>query len=193
MLSAREEAADLKKNPLPPEPDCSTCLHCCIPEAECDLRDEEDNKDRCEYAPDADHDETLPLLEQAYRLQALILQKEEVLKKYRARFDKVMDQVLASKIENQGIYSLIDKPRKVRVPSVEKFKERFSEEYSTLKKEEYAAKLQKLDDLLKSDLTSIPVKRAEELIGKVKLNEISEEKVYHAYKVVSAEDNHAGL
>ncbi len=182
MLSAREEAADLKKNPLP---ECGSCVHGIKERVSCLLIGE---GKLCEYVPDADHDETLPLLEQAYRLQALIQKEEEILKNYRARFDKVMDQVLASKIENQGIYSLTDKKRTVRVPSVEMFKERFGEEYTTLKQEEYAAKLQKLDDLLKNDLTSIPVKRAEELIGKVKLNEISEEKVYHSYKVVSAED-----
>ena len=186
-MLAKDEAADLKNNPLP---DCGTCAHGIKERISCLLLEE---GKLCDYVPDADHDETLPLLEQAYRLQVLKDKAGRAMKDLQDRYDRVLTQVIDSKIENQGQYSLVDKKRTVRVPDVVKFKAQYGQEYQTLKQEDYAARLKKLDEALQQDLVSLPVKRAEELIGKDKLNAISEAKVYHNYQVVSSEDHHAGL
>jgi len=184
MMTAAEEQADLKKNPLP---ECSTCLHCYVPEAECDLRDEEDNKDRCEYAPDDDHDDTLPPMEQAFRVQTRIEMLQDELKRLQGRSSALLEKIVVSKIETEGPYSLIDKKRSVRVPDPVKFKEMFPEAYAAIKQEDVDRAMKKIDEILASELTNIPVKRAEELIGKIPLTKISDEKVYHSYSILFAE------
>lgn len=187
MMSAAEEARDLKANPLPPEPNCNTCLHCYVPEAECELRDEEDNKDRCEYVPDVLHDETLPPLEQAFRIQEEINALQEEINAYQKRYSALLEKAVAASIEKEGPYSLIDKKRSVRVPDPVKFKEQFPEAYAAIKQEDVDRAMKKIDEILASELTNIPVKRAEELIGKIPLTKISDEKVYHSYSILFAE------
>ncbi len=182
-MSTAEERADLKANPLP---DCSKCMHCDIPEAECDLRDEA-HPDACDYKPDADHDDTLPPMEQAYRISVRMRALQEELNAFQSRYSALLDRIVSAKTEKEGKYFLADKIRKVRVPDVEKFKARFPVEYDVLKQEQIDAQMKKIDDLAKQDLTTLPVKRAEELIGKVKLTEISDEKVYHSYSIGMSE------
>jgi hypothetical protein len=192
MLSPSEERADLKTNPLPTEPDCGSCLHCCVPEAKCDLRDELDNADRCEYQPDELHDETLPLLEQAFRIREKMTSLQEELSEFQKRYDALLESIIAVKIEKQGPYVFIDKKRTVRIPDVELFKSAYGAEYEILKQERMAEYLKKFEELKEQDLPSIPVKRAEELVGKVKLTRISEEKVYHNYNIVLVDGKHSG-
>jgi hypothetical protein len=183
MMSTAEERADMKANPLPQEPVCSTCRNYYVPEAECILRDEEDNSDRCEYLPDSLHDDTLPSLEQAFNVQAKINTLQEELTAYQKRYSALLENAVTAKIEKEGRYALIDKKRSVRIPDVTKFKERFGDEYAVLKQELVDAQLKKIDAMLQEDLTTIPVKRAEELIGKTKLTAISEEKIYHSCSI----------
>jgi hypothetical protein len=189
MMSAAEEAKDLKANPLPPEPNCGTCLHCYRPEVSCELRDQDPDlkSNACDYKPDEDHDDTLPPLEQAYRVWVHIQALQEELSEYQNRYSALIEKSVAAKIETEGPYSLIDKKRTVRVPDVELFKSMFPQDYTVLKQEEVDRQAKKLDELKLSDLVSIPVKRAEELIGKVKLTKISDEKVYHNYSVLFQE------
>jgi len=189
MMTAAEEAADLKKNPLPQEPDCSTCLHCYRPEVSCELRDKDPNlrSNACDYQPDEDHDDTLPPLEQAYRVQARIKDLQEELKGYQDRYTALLEKAIAAKIETEGPYTLLDKKRTVRVPDAALFKDLYPEEYRILKQEEVDRQLKKIDEVIASDLITIPVKRAEELVGKVKFTNVSEEKVYHNYNILLTE------
>jgi len=182
-MSTAEERADLKANPLPPAPDCSTCLHCYVPEAECNLRDGEDDKDRCEYLPDDLHDGALPALMQAFLIQEKISSLQEEIKAFQKRYEILIETAVASNIEKEGPYCLIDKKRSVRVPDPVKFRELYPDAYAVIKQEDVDRAMRKIDDLLKADLTSIPVKRAEELVGKIPLTKISDENVYHSYSV----------
>jgi len=188
-MDPRDEAADLNKNPIPPEPDCSTCLYCFRPESSCELRELDPNRKSnvCDYKPNEYHDDSLPPLEQAHLIQLRIQALQEEVKGFQSRYENLIEKAVAANLEKEGSYSLIDKKRTVRVPDPEKFREQFAEEYAILKQELIESELKKIDRVRESDLTTIPVKRAEELIGKVKLTKISEEKVYHSYSIVLVE------
>lgn len=183
-MSTAEERADMKANPLPQEPDCHTCDHRVETESSCELLDGELP---CRYHPDALHDDTLPQLEQAFNLQAKITNLQDELKEYQARYSALLEKAVASKIETEGAYVLVDKKRSVRVPDPVKFKELFAEAYAIIKKEDIDRQLKKIDEVMGQDLTTIPVKRAEELVGKIPLTKISEEKVYHNYSIQQVE------
>ncbi len=176
-MSTAEERADLKANPLP---DCSKCAHMIESEPSCVLLDA--NRP-CTYAPDGLHDDTLPPMEQAFLINEKIHDLQEELTGFQSRYSALLDRIVSAKTENEGRYFLADKIRKVRVPDVGKFKAKFPVEYDALKQEAIDAQMKKIDEMVKQDLTTLPVKRAEELIGKVKLNEISDEKVYHSYSI----------
>lgn len=175
-MSTAEERADMKVNPLPPAPNCSTCLHGNIP-VEC-------NMDRgCEYCPDSLHDTTLPPLEQAFHIQEKIHALHEEARELQVRYDTLIERAASANIEKEGPYLLVDKKRSVRVPDPVKFKEQFPDAYKAIKQDEIDRQMKKLDEILLQDLTTIAVKRAEELIGKIPLTKISDEKVYHSYSI----------
>lgn len=185
-MSTADERADLNAHPLPPEQGCSTCRHSTPtgPGGTCALQDA---GQACTYALDIAYDETAPLLERTYRLQVRIQEMQEALKKESALFDSLMDRVVKSEITVQGNYSLIDKPRTVRVIKPAEFRAMFSDAYETLRRELVDAQMKKIDDILLQDLTTIPVKRAEELVGKEPLKAVVEPQIYHAYRIMSTE------
>lgn len=180
-MDPREEAEDLKKNPLP---DCSTCDHCIRPEVECELMN---GGQPCDYTPDEDHDESRPQIEQAYRVHELIAEYQEKIQALQRRYDGLLEMIVAAGKDREGEYSLIDKKRTVRVPDPVKFKDGFPVAYEKIKRELIDSEMKKLDDLAVRDLQTIPVKRAEELIGKDPLSKISDLKIYHNYSIVRTE------
>lgn len=181
-MSTADERADLKAHPLPAEQSCSTCRHSIL--GACTLQNAGQS---CSYAPDAMHDEGMPLLERTYWLQEMIRERQAELTDLSKKFDALMDEVLSSAITVQGTYSLIDKPRTVRVIKPDEFRAKFTDAYETLRRELVDAQMKKIDEILQQDLTSIPVKRAEELVGKEPLKAVVDSQVYHAYRIMLTE------
>lgn len=179
-LTPKEEAADLRENPLPEEQDpCLTCTHCVREELVCGL----DADQECTYQSLDD----LPPLERIYYLE----QERKRLETTLATVTKMRDERIAAAVEagttEEGDFQLINKQRKVRAVKVDEFKAQFPEAYRTLHNAAIDAAMKKVQDVTVSDLVTISVKEAEELVGKKPLSNVCTEQVYDHWSIVLVE------
>lgn len=180
-LTPREEAADMKQNPLPPEEQdpCLTCANCHREELVCGL----DEGQECTYKPMDD----LPPLERIYYLEQERKRVESTLQNLNKRRDALIEAAVKAETFEEGDFLLRNKQRKVRVVDVAAFRTKFPEAYKTLHDAAIDAAMKKVQDVMDKGPVTISPKDAEDLVGKKPLADICTDQVYDHWSIVSVE------
>lgn len=105
------------------------------------------------------------LLKEAYELQDLIQIGMDQINKLQTRIDTIKEELLTHGVKEAGNYELFAKVRTVRAVNVERFAEKYPEEYDRIKEDEIRRAKQNAGKVVR-------VQDAERLLGKEQIDPV---------------------